>query len=102
MCAVALQEEVLSQHSGDACGVCQHCPPGGAKDPGERAVPPGAHHGLEHLCLHHPGHRFDRIPPTTSFTPTSFIHSADAFVSKRCTVQCKGPIKKTKSKAKML
>lgn len=52
-----LQEEVLKQHRGDVGCVRHHRPPGGAADGTQWAVPKGAPDGLEHMCLHDPGHR---------------------------------------------
>lgn len=54
-----LQEEVLRQRGGHADGVRHHGPQGGAADGAQRAVPTSAHHGLEHMCLHHSGHRYN-------------------------------------------
>lgn len=51
------QEEVLRQRCGDVGCMRHHSPPGGVADSTQRAVPEGAPHGLEHMCLHYSGHR---------------------------------------------
>lgn len=55
------QAQALWQHITNGAGLCHNCSPGWPAGTSQWAVSPCTCYVMEHLCLHHPGNRYETV-----------------------------------------